>query len=374
IVEEARTIMLPRAQAKDLRLEAHVGANVPAMVRTDPLRLRQVLINFAGNACKFTSQGGVFLHVTREAEREGDGRAWLRLEVVDTGPGFDPQRAAALFEAYVQEDASTTRRYGGTGLGLAISKRIVEMLGGAIGCSTEPGWGSTFWCTVPVPVVAGAQEAAVYNLPDVLLVGAPGDVQENLTAWLGQQDAKVTCAADAQEAERIAAERGPFPHIVQWGAGLAAADSAKVKEGGASSVPAGTGPLAALPGSQLIVLGDGVEAGPALVRYRAYRYGAHLVLRYPQQLEDLRQALAAAKQSAVEVGAESHRHPPLCVPHDLPPVLIIDDAATNRVLAQRQLARLGFPCDSAENGLEGLKKATAGTYSLILVDSSMPVM
>ena len=374
IVDEARTIMVPRALAKNLRLEAHVGANVPAMVRTDPLRLRQVLINFAGNACKFTSSGGVFLHVSRDEERRENGKAWLRFEVVDTGPGFDPQRAAALFEPYVQEAASTARLHGGTGLGLAISKRIVELMGGTIGCSTEPGWGSTFWCTIPMPVVAEAFERTASPLPEVLVVGAPDEIRDKLVPWLAQQGAEVTCAVDAQEAGRIAAAKDSPFHIVQWMAARGAAEKpADVGDAGTGTARAPEELLAgAIAGSQLIVLSDGSEAQVASLRYRAYRQGARQVLRYPHEVEDLRQALAAPDRQQVET--EATRHKPLQVPRDFPPVLIIDDAATNRALAERQLARLGFRCDSADNGLEGLKKATAGNYSLILVDSSMPVM
>lgn len=376
IVEEARTIMIPRARAKGLRLEAHVGARVPAIVRTDPLRLRQVLINFAGNACKFTVTGGVFFNVSREEERDENGRVCLRFEVVDTGPGFDPRRAAALFEPYVQEAASTARLYGGTGLGLAISKRIVDMQGGAIGSSTEPGLGSTFWCTIPMPVVVESPECPVSTIGEVLCVGAQGAVRENLVTWMEQYGASVTCAADAQEAGRISVTRDPYPHILQL-----------VTEPAEANAPVGTldsslgivsasshSMVAATKGTRLIMLSDSTLPESPLLRYRAYSHGASLVLRFPQQLEDLRQVLSARDTRHAETQEQARTREPIRIPSDFLPVLVIDDAETNRALAERQLARLGFPFDSAENGLEGLRKATSRDYSLILVDSSMPVM
>jgi CheY-like chemotaxis protein/HPt (histidine-containing phosphotransfer) domain-containing protein len=369
-VEEARTIMVPRAREKNLGLEAWIGSTVPSIVRTDPLRMRQVLINFAGNACKFASTGGVFFQVTRDEERDDKGRVWLRFEVVDTGPGFDPRRAEALFEPYVQESASTSRLYGGTGLGLAISKRIVEMLGGAIGCSTEPGWGSTFWCIVPMPVVAESPERASSPLGEVLLVAPAGSMQDNLAAWLVQQGAKVTRAADAQEAERL---NEPFPHVVQWIEARRTAASGEDRDA-SDRLPDEPQLVNVLEGSHLIIVGDFTAAKATSWRYRAFRRGATLVLRYPEQRADLYQALSTAEIPLLDAPAAVKAHQPIAVPHDFPPVLIIDDAATNRALAERQLARLGFPSDCAENGLEGLNKATARDYSLILVDSSMPVM
>jgi signal transduction histidine kinase/CheY-like chemotaxis protein len=364
VVEEARTIMVPRARAKNLRLGVLVGANVPAIARTDPLRLRQVLINFAGNACKFTSTGGVFLHVGRQEERDDKGRVWLRFEVVDTGPGFDPQRAAALFEPYVQEGASTSRLHGGTGLGLAINKRIVERLGGTIGCDTEPGWGSTFWCTIPMPVVAESPERSLPQFPELLLVAGPGAMPDNLQKWLEQQGAQVTRVADTQ-AESVV---GSFSHVVQWRESSDAASNLTSDDARAAD----SRPLRE--GTQLIVTGGFSAAEAASWRYRAYRQGAIHVLSYPEQREELRQVLAEAQALPLEAPTEARVHQPIQVTADFPPVLIIDDAATNRALAERQLARLGFSTVSAENGLEGLNKATAGNYSLILVDDSMPVM
>ncbi len=122
-----------------------VGA-VPAWLRGDPTRLRQALLNYAGNAVKFTERGSITLRA-RLLEDLGD-ELRVRFEVQDTGIGVEPESLPKLFQAFEQADASTTRRYGGTGLGLAITRRLAHLMGGEAGVESEPGKGSTFWFTV----------------------------------------------------------------------------------------------------------------------------------------------------------------------------------------------------------------------------------
>src|SRR5262249_34810656 len=127
-------------------------------VRADVLRLRQVLFNLLSNAGKFTAQGTVTLRV-RRAER--GGADWLSFAVSDTGIGLTPEQKQRLFQAFVQADASTTRKFGGTGLGLAISLRLSEMMGGTIEVESEPGRGSTFTLHLPASPGVRGQESGV---------------------------------------------------------------------------------------------------------------------------------------------------------------------------------------------------------------------
>jgi PAS domain S-box-containing protein len=145
VLESATALLAIKAFEKGLELICELEPGTPRLLRGDPGRLRQVLVNLVGNAVKFTPQGEVAIRVRIEAEDER--MATLRFTVRDTGIGFRQDRAAALFEPFVQEDGSSTRRYGGTGLGLAISKQLVEMMGGHIGVESEEGKGSTFWFT-----------------------------------------------------------------------------------------------------------------------------------------------------------------------------------------------------------------------------------
>jgi signal transduction histidine kinase len=141
------TILLPQAHAKGLRLITEVAEDVPAWLSGDPGRLRQVLVNIAGNAVKFTERGQVRL-LAEMADCEGE-RASIRFRIEDTGIGIAPDQIEAIFEEFVQVDNSAARRFGGTGLGLSIAKRLVEMMGGQIGCSSRLGQGSVFWFTLP---------------------------------------------------------------------------------------------------------------------------------------------------------------------------------------------------------------------------------
>jgi PAS domain S-box-containing protein len=144
-VEDVVQLLRVQASAKGLHIDARISPRIPECLRGDAHRLRQVLTNLAANAIKFTGQGGVTLEAELDNLREG--AATVRFTIADTGIGIRPDQIQALFSAFVQADASTTRKYGGTGLGLAISKQLVEMMGGGIGVTSREGEGSTFWFT-----------------------------------------------------------------------------------------------------------------------------------------------------------------------------------------------------------------------------------
>ncbi|HUO02662.1 MAG TPA: ATP-binding protein, partial [Rhizomicrobium sp.] len=139
-------LLAPRAHAKNIELVAVVAKDVPRAIRTDEMRLRQVLTNLAGNALKFTAQGGVCIHL---AMAEGRGKPFLAVEVRDTGVGVPVEKRQDIFQEFVQADSRHARTFGGSGLGLAISKRLVETMGGEIGMVSRPGNGSTFRFTLP---------------------------------------------------------------------------------------------------------------------------------------------------------------------------------------------------------------------------------
>ncbi|RMF75287.1 MAG: response regulator [Acidobacteria bacterium] len=157
LVAELPVLLREPLSARPLRLEISVDPSVPQRVRGDAPRLRQVLVNIAGNAVKFTENGAVFVRLRADARR--DGGLELVTEIEDTGPGIPPEVRERLFEPFYQADASLTRRHGGSGLGLAIAREIVRQLGGSIEVASEVGHGATFTVRVPVEPCGQADAA-----------------------------------------------------------------------------------------------------------------------------------------------------------------------------------------------------------------------
>ena len=163
MVDEVVALMATRAAEKSITIETTVDPAVPPLVRSDPFRIEQVLLNFVGNALKFSTGGQVRVRVSVDGPVSEE--LMLRLEVEDEGIGLTENQQARLFEPFVQADESTTRQYGGTGLGLAISRRLARIMGGDTGVVSEVGRGSTFWATMRVSRVQGATRIPISAPP-----------------------------------------------------------------------------------------------------------------------------------------------------------------------------------------------------------------
>ncbi len=155
-------LLTQQADAKDLMIAVEVEGETSPLIG-DAARIRQVLLNFLSNAIKFTAEGGVTITV-RQTRRD-TGRDTLRIAVTDTGIGIEPDKIDNLFDRFTQADATVSRRYGGTGLGLAICKRTIELMGGAVGCDSRPGQGSTFWFEIVLPRAEALVEEAEAPTP-----------------------------------------------------------------------------------------------------------------------------------------------------------------------------------------------------------------
>jgi PAS domain S-box-containing protein len=237
LIAEATSMLRGRATEKGLDFRVHYATGAPALVRTDPTRVRQVLVNLVGNAVKFTHAGSITLDVAFTADPAGAGR--MRLAVSDSGIGMTPEQIGRLFRPFTQADTSTTRQFGGTGLGLHICKRLAGMMGGELTVNSTYGVGSTFALDVPVGPVDPAQLAppgtptigpadvmpapakrwADIKLQGRYLLAEDGpDNQRLISMYLRRAGADVEVVGDGKAAvDRVLAERSagtPFRAVV----------------------------------------------------------------------------------------------------------------------------------------------------------------
>jgi signal transduction histidine kinase/CheY-like chemotaxis protein/HPt (histidine-containing phosphotransfer) domain-containing protein len=209
VIETLTTVVAPKAAAKELRLDVVVDPGVPPVLRGDPLRLGQVLINYANNAIKFSEHGTIGVRVRRLPG--GDPHCLLRFDVSDEGIGMTEQEMGMLFQSFQQADTSTTRAHGGTGLGLAICKELAHLMGGEVGVTSAPGAGSTFWFTAALaiggdatppdaPLAAPAAEPVSLKGAHILLVEDNTFNQQIGLEMLEEAGAAVRLAGNGAEA------------------------------------------------------------------------------------------------------------------------------------------------------------------------------
>lgn len=370
LFEDLADVMSVRAQEKGLEFNIVVDARLPARLRGDADRLRQILLNLTSNAIKFTATGEIAIEVGLAGPVSPTGPIGLRFEVRDTGIGIPADRVNRLFQPFSQVDTSTTRRYGGTGLGLAISRKLAELMGGQIGVTSVTGTGSTFWFTVCLePASELPPPEVLWTWPKPLAILSVDDnatnrrVLRQLLTSTGCQYAEAVGGAEALAQLRQAQQAGTPFHVALVDMEMPEMD-----------------------GTQLC---DIIHADPALSnlklilltsRWHNSRqdlvgpHGFAAVLTKPVRclylLETLKAVLtgrsataaAVASQNCPTTGKRAGR------------ILLAEDNPTNQKVALAMLARMGATTDVAENGRVALRMFLKQPYDLILMDVEMPVL
>jgi len=356
VLSETAALVAPAAEGKGLSVTVEPGPRLPATVRGDGGRLRQILLNLAGNAIKFTATGSVTLRADLIEEPR-----LVRFEIVDTGIGIAAADAERLFEPFTQADASTTRTYGGTGLGLAISRQLTEAMGGRIGVDSVPGQGSTFWCEIPFEPASGA---AFGPAPDsaglrLLVVGAGPDrpaLEADLRSW------HMTVATADTEAGALSTLREAATHGRPYDLLLLDADPGDVDTADLTRLVTADDEI---PAVHIIVLNENAPAGDD-------EPGAQTYLPKPVHRSTLYDLLARSLATVVPVPVAA---PPAATPAgEHGTVLLVEDNDLNQMVAVGLLARLGYHTDVAGDGVAALEMAAARTYDTILMDCRMPRM
>jgi len=360
-VEDTIDLVAPQAIDKGLELVVDVAPDVPAAVRGDPGRLRQVLINVLSNALKFTPSGEVVVRVRVAAM--GSDRCTVSVEVRDTGIGISPERLAVLFDPFTQADTTTTREYGGTGLGLAISRRLTELMGGRIDLTSTVGAGTTATFTFQAPVVVPAEPAEPHLTDrELLVVDDNATSLEVLASWARRHGFQVATASTSSEALAIAERMSP---------GFAALVDHTLP--GTDGVRLGRDLRERYPQARLVLL------SPAALSPSNRSSGVYdAVVVKPvkrSHVENALRGIAGGSSGVPEPRSASTRPSPFDLTHRAPlSILVVEDNPVNQKVARHMLARFGYRADVAWSGAEALEMLARRSYDLVLMDVQMPEM
>ncbi|MEJ2156380.1 MAG: response regulator [Desulfobacteraceae bacterium] len=376
-LEEIVEIMALKASEKGIEVICFVDPEVPSMLKGDPTRLRQIILNLVNNAIKFTEKGSVVVRVT--LAKETDSEVELSFEVTDSGIGIPKDRQDRLFKIFSQLDSSTTRKYGGTGLGLAISKRLTEIMGGRIHVKSEEGKGSTFYFSVLFKKQDIAKKSTQSRkLPGalrgkrILAVDDNKINREILAAYLASWLCVPKVVSSGQEALRLLKEAAeasaPFDVLVT---------DMMMPEMDGMQLSRRVREDEALKNTCIIILtSSGVRGDGA----KLHEIGMDGYISKPIKSSRLYDALI----SVLGLPEESQRIPekrPMMTRHTLKEkkklgirILVAEDNKINQKVAHHQLNKLGCTVDIVDNGIQAVEAMRTETYSLVFMDVQMPGM
>jgi PAS domain S-box-containing protein len=368
-IESALEPLAVRAQQKGLEVTWALQGDIPEFLMGDPTRLRQILINLAGNAIKFTKQGEVSVRAERLQSK--DGLIPIRISVSDTGMGIPEEKQQQIFGAFSQADSSTTREFGGTGLGLSISARLIQLMHSEIELISIPGKGSTFAFTVPFLRATGVPAAipAMAQPPlmnEKVLVVDDNEINRNLLMQvLPPWGLLTTCAAsgvEGLELFRKSLEEGAPFSVVLLDQNMPAMDGYDV---------AGKIRQMAKKDQPVIVI---LSSSPASAEpTRLKKLGIERTLIKPLRRATLYEAIRHGLKVPV---SSKETHDPLAKKEKYRALrlLLVEDNRVNQKLALRLLEKMGHRVTLAVNGREAFELLKPNTFDLVLMDIQMPVM
>ena len=367
LVDDTVRLLAARAFERKIDLSCDVHPDVPRMVRGDPSRLRQILVNLIGNAVKFTHEGGVTVGVSPDGEPE-TGRVGVRFDVRDTGIGIPKEKQDAIFREFTQADPSIARRYGGTGLGLPIAKRLADLMGGSLTVASAVGEGSTF--TLRITLGQGTrQEHATGPAPSagsarILILDDTASTRDHVRATLNAAGMTARAAETAGDAigelQRAAAAAEPY-HLVILDSWVGGEDGFDLARRIRSDTPAGA--------PRIMILAAAGRRGDG---QRCRELGIDAYFVQPISEDDL---VAAVSATLLDSSADG-----LVTRHWIEErrrrlrVLVADDNEVSRVVTGAILERRGHRVDAVDNGRAALERATAEPYDVLLMDVEMPDM
>ncbi|HZD53010.1 MAG TPA: response regulator, partial [Woeseiaceae bacterium] len=372
-IEDVARLLAIQADAKGLEVTADIDPGLPELVRGDPARLRQILVNLGGNAVKFTHRGEVAIKL-RMTGQSGEG-VRVRCEIRDTGIGIPQSRLEALFRPFSQVDASTTRRYGGTGLGLSIVKHLVALMGGEVGVESAEGSGTTFWFTAQLgrsrcaPPKRNRRQEALAGVR-VLVVDDNSTNRKVLTGQLKLYGVEIACAPDADSGlalmrEAVAAGR---PHDVAL-LDFHMPDCDGLELGRRISADS------RLRDTRLVLL---TSSGQREDARRCAELGFAGYLLKPVSRHDLVECLLLVMAATGEAW-QSGTHPMVTCQEVRANrarsgrrILLAEDNPVNQKVAVAVLKKLGHQVDAVRDGREAVEAWRSGRYDLILMDCQMP--
>ncbi len=370
LIEEVVNLLAEQAHKKGLEMACVYPPDIPTAFRGDPSRIRQVLINLAGNALKFTQKGEVVIRVAQQEDSPSATR--LTISVSDTGVGIDRAKQDEIFEAFSQEDSSTTRRFGGSGLGLAICRRLISLMGGKITVDSSPGLGSTFNVDLTFEKTAGTSSRGVSGMVEldglsVLVVEDSETNREILIHQLGSWGLRTEMAVTATDAlqvlRRAARQESAFDLAIIDGKlpGMNGLELARTIHADPK-----------LQSTRMIMLSSVLDSGTHADRAAAGICGnLSKPIRRSQLYRALVRAMADADVDLPELNMGPRTRPEPCQPVNAH-VLVAEDNDVNQELAQSMLENLGCTVDIAKNGLEAFFRVCENHYDLVLMDCQMP--